>query len=253
MKKFISLILSTVFMFGVVGCNSAPGKLVVGLDENFPPMGFRDEKGELVGFDIDMAKEAGKRMGYEMEFQPISWSSKELELSSKRVDLLWNGLTITDARRETILFTKPYLKNKQVIMVRSDSGIASKADLAGKIVGLQKDSSAEDAVTAYEEATPSLGGIVTYEDNLMAFTDLDIQRTNAVVVDEVVAKYYLSKNQTNLMLLEDNFGDEEYGVGMRLDEKDLLNKLQKALDDMNSDGTSAEISKRWFGEDIVIK
>lgn len=252
MKKLVSLVLVAITAFAMVSCTQKT-KLVVGLDENFPPMGFRDTDGNLTGFDIEMAAEAGKRMGMEMEFQPIEWSAKELELSSERVDLLWNGFTITDKRKETILFTKPYLNNKQVIMVLDNSGIATKADLSGKIIGLQKESSAMDAVDADEATKKSFADIVEYEDNIMAFQDLKIGRINAVVIDEIVAKYYLANNETNIILLEEDFGDEEYGVGMRQKDTKLNKKLQDALDSMNADGTAAAISKKWFGEDIVVK
>lgn len=251
MKKIFGLVLTVVMAVTMASC-AQKKKLVVGLDENFPPMGFR-ENGVLTGFDIEMAAEAGKRMGVEMEFQPIDWGSKEMELSSKRVDLLWNGFTITDKRKETILFTKPYLKNKQVIMVMGNSGITIKADLSGKIIGLQKESSAVDAVDADEVTKASFAEIVEYQDNIMAFTDLAIGRIDAVVVDEIVAKYYLAQNKTDIILLSDDFGDEEYGVGMRMEDTKLNKKLQDALDSMYKDGTAAEISKKWFGEDIVLK
>jgi len=125
---------------------AAAAKIVVGLDDNFPPMGFRDEKNQLVGFDIDMAKEAAKRLGVEVEFKPIDWSAKEAELSGKRVDALWNGLTITEERKQNIAFTAPYMENHQIIVVPANSAIKGKADLAGKVVGAQEGSSAVDAV-----------------------------------------------------------------------------------------------------------
>ena len=130
-------------------------KIVVGLDDNFPPMGFRDEKNELVGFDIDMAREAGKRLGLEVDFKPIDWSAKEAELSGKRVDVLWNGLTITEERKQNIAFTAPYMENHQIIVVPADSAIKTKADLADKVVGAQEGSSAVDAVKKEEDVFKS--------------------------------------------------------------------------------------------------
>ncbi len=100
--------------------------VVVGLDDNFPPMGFRDDKNELVGFDIDMARAAAEHAGLKVEFKPIDWSAKESELNSKRVDMLWNGLTITDERKQNILFSNPYMENHQIIVVRPDAGIKPK-------------------------------------------------------------------------------------------------------------------------------
>lgn len=123
-----------------------PKKIVIGLDDNFPPMGFRDDKGEIVGFDIDLAKEVAKRAGMEVEFKPIDWDSKEAELKSKRIDALWNGLSLTPEREKNILFSTPYVQDKQIIAVRADSPIQSKDDLKGKIVGTQQGSSVEAAV-----------------------------------------------------------------------------------------------------------
>ncbi len=270
MKKLVCLIASAVMIFSLSACatkettpqptetgtvsnTTETSKIIVGLDENFPPMGFRDDKNELVGFDIDLGKAAAKKMGVEIEFQPIDWDSKELELKSKKVDLLWNGVTITDERKQNMLFSKPYIKNNQIILVNPTSDIKTKADLAGKKIGLQKGSSARNAVDKDTETVKTIKEIVEYPDNISAFLDLSIGRTDAVVVDEIVAKYYLTQNPNKFVMLGDNFGGEEYGVAMRLDDTALNEKLQKALDEMNADGTSAEISKKWFNDDIMIK
>lgn len=250
MKKLLTII--SVFMLAIsllTGCGSSSKKIVVGLDDQFPPMGFRDEKNNLVGFDIDMAREAAKRMGAEVEFKPIDWKSKEAELKGKRVDMLWNGFTITEKRKEQVAFTKPYMVNSQAIVVLADSPIKTKADLAGKIVGVQDGNSVvEDIIAApiYKQ----MKELKKYPDNIAAFMDLKAGRTQAIVLDEVVARYYITKNQ-GYKVLADNFGTEEYGVGLRQDDKELMSKLQKALDDMNKDGTSAKISEKWFGKNNV--
>ncbi len=229
------------------------GKFIVGLDENFPPMGFKDEKSEIVGFDVDLAKEAAARMNKEVVFQPIDWDSKELELKTKKIDVIWNGLTITDERKQNMLFSKPYMENNQIIMVQGTSSIKAKADLAGKKVGLQKGSSALDAVNKDAATAASIKEIVEYPDNVSAFMDLDIGRIEAVVVDEIVARYYLSQTGKNYVVLKENFGGEEYGVGMRIDDNELGAELQKAIDAMIADGTAAKISQKWFSEDLMKK
>ncbi len=226
--------------------------IIVGLDDNFPPMGFRDDSGEIVGFDIDLAKEAAARMGVNIEFQPIDWKAKELELKSKKIDVLWNGLTITEQRKENMLFTQAYLNNSQVIVVADKSNIKTKDDLAGKIIGLQNDSSAVDAVEKDEKVTASIKELVKYDNNVLAFQDLGIGRIDAVVVDEIVAKYYMTNNTNNFVLLEDNLGDEEYGIATRLEDTDLRDKIQAALKSMSDDGTAGEISKKWFTDDIFM-
>ena len=253
MKKLIAAML-VVLVAGmlVAGCGGTDKKkIVVGLDDNFPPMGFRDDKNNIVGFDVDMAKEASKRLGMEVEFKPIDWNSKEAELSGKRVDVLWNGLTITEKRKENILFTKPYMENRQMIVVAANSPIKTKADLAGKVVGTQDGNSSVEAIEKEVAVMKSFKEFKKYGDNVAAFMDIKTGRLDALVVDEVVGRYFIAKKPGEYVVLKDNFGSEEYGVGMRKDDKELLAKLQKAMDEMKKDGTAAKISKQWFGEDIV--
>lgn len=170
------------------------GKIVIGLDDSFPPMGYRDENNEIVGFDIDLAKEVAKRMGIEVEFQSIDWDSKELELSTGKIDALWNGMTITDERIDAMYFAKPYLKNRQIVIVAEDSGITSKADLEGKVIGLQKGSSSLEAFEADKETSASVASVEQYADNVTAFMDLKAGRIDAFVVDEVVGRYIMENN-----------------------------------------------------------
>lgn len=267
MKKFVALAM-TVVMSGLLlaGCGSsntagtastggatstAPQKIVVGLDDTFAPMGFRDDKNELVGFDIDMAKEAAKRLGIQVEFKPIDWSSKEVELNSKKIDVIWNGLSITEERKKNIAFTKPYMVNRQIIVVLPNSNIKTKADLAGKVVGTQDGSSSVDAINADPATAKTFKEIKKFPDFVSALTDLKAGRVQAVVIDEVVGKYYLAKKPGEYALIKDDFGSEEFGIGLRKDDTQLLEKIQKALDDMKKEGKSSEISKKWFGEDIV--
>ena len=227
--------------------------IVIGLDDNFPPMGFRDEKNELVGFDIDLAKEAGKRLGMEVTFKPIDWSAKESELNGNRIDVLWNGLTITEERKANILFTKPYLENRQIVVVTDKSAITNKAQLAGKVVGVQDGSSAVEAVQKDEATAKSIKELKKFADNVTALMDLSAGRLDALVVDEIVGRYYTGKKPGEYRVLEENFGTEDYGVGTRKGDTELAAKLDKALDDMKADGTAAKISTQWFGSDIVKK
>jgi polar amino acid transport system substrate-binding protein len=239
----------------VVGAAPAatPAKIVIGLDDNFPPMGFRDEKNELVGFDIDLAREAAKRLGAQVEFKPIDWNAKEAELNGQRVDALWNGLTITEERKKNIGFTAPYLENRQIVVVTNDSPIKTKADLAGKVVGVQEGSTAVEAVERDSASAKSLKELKKFGDNVTALLDLKTGRLDAVVVDEVVGRYYLSKKPGEYRVLDDNFGTEQYGVGVRKDDTALLTNLQDALSKMKQDGAAATISEKWFGKDIIVK
>ena len=273
MKKFLSVLLAMSLGFAVVGCGTASSndnssseatseasadstttgdKIIVGLDDQFPPMGFRDENNEIVGFDIDLAKAAGEKMGVDVEFQPIDWDSKELELNSGKIDLIWNGFSITDERKETMEFTQPYLDNKMIIIVNEGSDIKTKADLAGKNVGIQAGSSAVDAVEK-DDIHNEFASMPTYDTNVLSLSDLEVGRVDAVVADQVVARYYLAQNQDKkFVILDDDFGSEVYGIAAKKGNTELVDKLQTALDELSEDGTSAEISKKWFGEDIVV-
>jgi polar amino acid transport system substrate-binding protein len=266
MKKQISLLVVALAAgMLLLGCNSkkeekaavpvAPppaSKIVIGLDDNFPPMGFRDEQNQITGFDVDLAKEAATRLGVEVEFKPIDWSAKEAELNGKRVDALWNGLTITEERKKNIAFTAPYLKNRQIVVVTAAAPIKKKADLAGKVVGVQEGSTAVEAVEK-DPAGKTFKELKKFSDNVTALLDLTAGRLNAVVVDEVVGRYYLAKKPGEYVVLDEDFGDEEYGVGVRKEDTELLAKLQKAMDAMKQDGSAAKISETWFGKDIVEK
>lgn len=169
------------------------GKFIVGLDDSYPPMGFRDDKNEIVGFDIDLAREVAKRMGVEVEFQPIDWDSKELELNAGKIDCIWNGMTITSERVANMYFTKPYIANQQIIIVPASSGITTKAQLEGKIVGLQKGSSSLEALTS-DPIGDKVKEIVEYPDNVSAYMDLQAGRIDVFVVDSVVGRYVIAQN-----------------------------------------------------------
>ncbi len=262
MKRLITTILSMVAVFSLLSACSgttqgnnekdSENTLVIGIDDKFAPMGFRDEKNEIVGFDIDYAKAAAEKMDVSVKFQPIDWKTKESELSSGRIDLIWNGYTITDERKEKVLFTKPYLKNAQVIVTLNDSNITNLDDLKGKIVGLQSLSSAADALNA-NPIKSKVKEITEFSDNVMALNDLKAGRLDAVIIDEIVINYYLSSEKATFKVLDESLAPEEYGIGVKKGNEDLLEKLQHALDELNEDGTATSISQKWFGQDKVLK
>ena len=232
-------------------------ELVIGLDDTFVPMGFKDENGELVGFDVELAKVVCEKLGKEYKFQAIDWSMKETELNSGNIDLIWNGYSISDERKEQVDFSKPYLDNKQIIVTLADSSINKKADLEGKKVGAQNQSTAVDAVKADESNIIEKfdgGDLVTFENNNDALMDLEAGRLDAIVVDEILARYYIeARGSEKYKILDENFGDEQYGVGIRKGDTEFVDAFNKALDEVVADGTAGEISKKWFGEDIVVK
>ena len=231
----------------------ARGYFIVGLDDSFPPMGFRDEKNEIVGFDIDLAKEAAKKMGIEVKFQPVVWANAIMELNNKNVDVIWNGMTITDERKEKINFSKPYLANRLIIITQANSPINTKADLTGKKVAVQAGSSAADAVKADPEALKSFGELVEFGTYTEALLDVSAGRMDAVIIDEVVGRYYIAREPNRYKVLEDHYGSEEYGIGFRKSDAAFQAELQKAVDALIEDGTAKAISEKWFGADIVLK
>ena len=265
MKKFLSLFLLAMLSVVLVACGSDESTdtgntdgesteketIIIGIDDKFAPMGFRDENNDIVGFDIDYARAAAEEMGVEVKFQPIDWKTKETELNSGRIDLIWNGYTITDERKEKVLFTKPYLANSQVIMTLKDSDINAIADLEGKNIGVQALSSALDALNS-NEVSGKIADLSEYGDNVLALTDLKTKRTDAVIIDEIVANYYNTLEDGTFKIVEESLAPEEYGVGVKKGNEELLEKLQKALDALNENGKAAEISEKWFGENKVL-
>ena len=259
LKIVVTFGIIAVMALSVVGCSNDKkdamenDKIVLGFDDAFVPMGFKDDKGEIVGFDIDIAKEVSKRIGKEITFQPIDWSMKESELISGNIDLIWNGYSITKERQERIDFTTPYLENRQVIITLADSEINSKADLKGMNVGAQNQSSAVDAINKEEDLLKTFkdGKVYTFETNNEALMDLEAKRIDAVVVDEILARYYINqKGEEKYKILKDDFGSEAYGVGIRKGDEELLEKINQAFEDIKKDGTAKKISEKWFGQDI---
>ena len=229
---------------------AAGGTLIVGFDQDFPPMGFVGDNGEYTGFDLDLAKEAASRLGLEYKAQPIAWDSKDMELESGNIDCIWNGFTIT-GREDDYTWTTPYMANKQVFVVANDSDIKSQADLAGKVVEVQADSSAEAALKENQDLANTFGQLLTTPDYNTAFMDLEQGAVDAVAMDVIVAGYQIKQRNADFKILDDSLSEEEYGVGFKKGNTELRDKVQGALEEMAADGTLAKISDEWFGEDVT--
>lgn len=229
----------------------ANGKFILGLDDSFPPMGFRDENNEIVGFDIDCAKEVASRMGVELVVQPIAWDSKQMELDSGNIDCIWNGMSISEERKEAMNLSDPYLKNDMVFVVLGSSDYQSQADLEGKNIAVQNGSSAQEILEASDFAAKA-GSISGYDDNVTAFMDLDANGVDAVFLDSVVANYFITEKQKDYRVLSDVLYEEEYAVGFRKGDQALRDEVQKTLNDMKADGKLGEISAKWFGSDVTV-
>lgn len=227
------------------------GRFVVGLDDTFAPMGFRDEDGEIVGFDIDLAKEAARRMGVEAEFKPVDWDGVIFELKSKKIDMVWNGMTITEDRKKQIAFSNAYYTGEQIAITRADSDIKSISDLAGKVVGTQMGSTSYFAL----EKNPvfsEVKDVKKYTSNVDALLDLEAGRTEAVIIDSMVGRYYATKKEAKegrdiFAFVDGSLANEYTGIGMRKEDQTLVNEINRVMAEMKTDGTFDTIYAKWFG------
>ena len=226
------------------------GTLIVGFDQDFPPMGFVGDDGEYTGFGLELAQEVAKRLGLEYKAQPIAWDSKDMELESGNIDCIWNGFTMT-GREDDYTWTEPYMANQQVFVVANDSDINSQADLAGKIVEVQADSSAEAALKEAPELTATFKELLTTADYNTAFMDLEQGAVDAIAMDVIVAGYQIQQRNADFKILDDSLSEEEYGVGFKKGNTELRDKVQSTLEEMAEDGTLQEVSEKWFSKDVT--
>ena len=226
------------------------GTFTVGFDQDFPPMGFVGEDGEYTGFDLELAQETAKRLGLTYVAQPIAWDAKNMELESGNIDCIWNGFTMT-GREDEYTWSEPYMENSQVVVVMEDSGIETLEDLAGKIVEVQADSSAEAALKEMPDLTSTFGTLQTTPDYNTAFMDLEMGSVDAIAMDVIVAGYQMQEREGSFKILEESLASEEYAIGFKKGNTELCEKVQQTLEEMAADGTMAEISEKWFGEDIT--
>ncbi len=222
----------------------------VGFDQDFPPMGFVGEDGEYTGFDLELAQAVCDKMGWEFVPEPIAWDAKDAMLESGAIDCIWNGFTI-NGREDDYTWSDPYLDNSQVFVVRADSGIETAEDLAGKTVDVQTDSSAQAALEDNQELSSTFGNLQVIADYNTGFMELESGVVDAVAMDIVVASYQIESRDADFVILDDVISTEEYGVGFAKGNEAVRDQVQTALEELAADGTMAEISTKWFGEDIT--
>ena len=277
MKKKMALALALVLALGLTGCGAkeeateaaAEGEaktFTVGFDAEFPPYGYMDDNGEYVGFDLDLAQEVCNRRGWTLVKQPIDWDAKDMELSSGTIDCIWNGFTI-NTREDEYAWSKPYVDNSQVMVVAADSGIKTFADLAGKVVLVQADSSAlhalqpeiaadadaeekaaAEAMLAFTASFKELQQVPEYN---TAFLNMEAGAADAVAMDIGVAEYQIKSRGNRFVILEEQIASEQYGIGFALGNEALRDKVQATLDEMVADGTFAKIAEEWGLSDQV--
>ncbi|MBQ4616990.1 MAG: amino acid ABC transporter substrate-binding protein [Clostridia bacterium] len=269
MKRILSCLLAVLMIAAVfAGCSSETSTetpndpaqeattFTVGFDAAFPPYGYMDDNGEYVGFDLDLAAEVAKRNNWELVLKPIDWNAKDMQLDSGAIDCIWNGFTI-NGREDSYTWSMPYVDNSQVIVVKSDSGIATLADLADKIVIVQTESSAEAALTSTEDNDENLALAATFKkldsvpDYNTAFMKLESGAAQAIAMDVGVANYQVASRGTAFTILEETISEEQYGVGFKLGNTDLRDKVEATLNEMVADGTFTATAEKWGLTDSV--
>lgn len=254
-NKIFSLIVTLIYLScGISNFYNAQGKerLVIGVDINVPPMGFLDSGGNISGFDIDLAVETFKYIGKEIVFQPIDWDAKELELNSGKIDIIWNGLSYAPERAKNMLLTKSYMQNRQVIIVKNDSKISLLNDLNEKSICVQKGSTGASAVTN-SGLRKNVKNIIEVESIINCLNEVKLNKSDAAVVDEVVARYYLNKNSvlSNFRILDEELSTEDYVIAVKQDNTELKNEIEEALNQVMEYGNGNEISEKWFGKNVI--
>ncbi len=223
----------------------------VGFDQDFPPFGYVGDDGEFTGFDIEMATECAKRMGKEIKLQPIDWDAKDMELESGTIDCIWNGFTM-NGREDQYTWSDSYMDNTQVVITKKDSGISALSDLAGKIVEVQKESSAQSALEDedHTELLASFGDFLQVAEYNTAFMDLESGAVDAIAIDIGVANFQLEGREDEFVILDEVISSEQYAVGFLKGNEALRDEVQAALMEMVDDGTFAQISDKYFGYDV---
>lgn len=253
MKKFGVCLLAAVMVLGVLaGCGKKEEKkFTVGFDAEFPPYGYMDDNGEYTGFDLELAEEVCKRNGWTLVKQPIDWDAKDMELSSGAIDCIWNGFTM-NGREDQYTWSYPYVDNSQIFVVADASGITDQSGLAGKSVGVQKDSAALAALEGDSaDLTATFGEMIQYADYNTAFMDLEQGAIDALAIDIGVAQYQIASRGEGYTILEEPLSTEQYGIGFLLGNEELKDQVETALNAMVEDGTFTTIAEKYDLTDAV--
>ena len=230
------------------------GELIIGLDDNYPPIGFRDEAGNLVGCDIDLAVAACEYLGVKAVFKPLEWEGVLLSIKSGDVDIVWNGMGINAQREKEIAFSRPYMWMPMIVFVPAGSDVKNKEDLKGKIIGVQMNSSA-DMLLEEDEIYPDIKESRKYAQYPEAFMDMKNGRIDAVMTDTINGYYIINlEKMNNAFEARENilFENTPIGVGVTQENNALREKINEALEAMADAGTTAEISVKWFGVEGVL-
>ena len=268
MKKTVFILVMFVSLLGFSACNKnktveiaqldpveaikARGILIMGYDVQFPPLAYEDDDGNLVGYDVELAGQVAKRLGLTLKAIPIDWDDKDNELENGTIDCVWSGYTITEPRKKAHSLTFPYLSNEQVLIVRKNGAVKSFNDLQGRVIGLRSASSSEDAINENPSFKKSLGDIIEYKDNKSCLDDLKVGAIDAMVMDGCFAYFIATQTGEPFDVIKTPLSSEEYCICFRKNEPELRDAVEKILLDMANDGTIAQISTKWFGQDVSL-
>lgn len=248
MKKLIAFVLALTM---ALGCGLALADTFIhGIDPEYPPFSYLGDDGEYTGFDVEIAKAAAEVAGLDYQVFAVDWDNKLIQLDAGECDVIWSGMTILDSMKEAgYVISAPYYDNTQVLVVKKDSGIASSADLAGKVVAVQLGTSGEALLNGdLADLRDTFAELVTSNSFLSAFTELEGNAADAVFVDLPVAVNYV-KDKEDLVILDEQLGAEQYGLAFRSTDSELCAKIEAAVQTLVENGTYAEIAAKY--PDIV--
>ena len=268
MKKTLALIFAILLLaFCAFGCAKSEPKpteapapapteapaartFTVGFDAEFPPFGFVAEDGSYDGFDLAVAAEVCKRLGWTFVAQPINWDAKDSELASGNIDCIWNGFTI-QGRENDYSWTPAYYDSGIVVVVKADSAIDSLADLAGKNVIVQAASSGLAALDDMPDLTATFGELLECADYNSAFMELGMGTVDAVVADVGVAEYNMRDKGDQFRVLDEAVSVETYGVGFLKGSDELAAQVWKCMQEIAADGTMAALADKYVSYGLV--
>lgn len=262
MKKFIAVIAAAAALFTMTACGSKTantasdmeyikdkGNMVIGYTL-FAPMNYVED-GELIGFETDLAKAVSEKLGVEAKFQEINWDSKEMELNSKTIDCIWNGMTITDERKETMSISAPYMGNRQVLVVNKDKAAALEASVDGAKVVAEAGSAGEE--TAMGDDFFANAEFTPVDSQAKGLMEVKAGVSDAVVLDYIMALGSVGEgtDYEDMVIVDKNFEEEEYGIAFRKD-SDVTAKVDEAIKELAADGTLNEIAERYNLADLLL-
>lgn len=260
MKK---LIISLIIIFVIIICGIIIFKnfgetkennenvLVVGIDDSYPPMAFRNENNEIVGVDIDMAKAVCEKLGMKVKFQPISWASKEQELDSGNIDCIWSGFGYTEDRAKTMTLSNVYIQGKMFFILKEGTEIKNQEELKGKKIGVQSGSIQE--ADLMDSDFGKKVEIIPFSDFVTAFTDLGAGGVDALYISNVIGNYLINSRDEQYITLPSELVSKSEGmvVGFKKGNNELKEKVNNALKELESEGKLKEISEKWFGTNMI--